>query len=132
MFGRLLATFLIILLIEIAVLIKIGQYIGVWPTLVMVVGLGFIGFILTRMQGVYVIYQVQSNLARGEIPGDALLDGALVLAGGVALITPGVITAFIGLALMFPLIRLPVRNFIKVWLAKQIYSGKWHIQLRRW
>jgi len=127
---KVLAGFILVPLIEMFLLIKIGQELGVWATLVLVVGLGVLGFSLVKKQGLYVFHKVRSELASGKLPADTFLDGALILAGGLLLITPGVLTASIGLILMFPTIRRPVRQVLKVWLANQLQSGKWQFHFK--
>jgi UPF0716 protein FxsA len=129
---KLLAVFIIIPVLEMFILIKIGQMLGVWPTLAFVVGLGALGFILVKTQGLYVLNRVQYEINSGKVPGDTLLDGVLVLAGGILLITPGVLTAGIGLLLMFPAIRYTLRQMLKDRLAHRLRSGRWHFQYKGW
>lgn len=127
---KLLAVFILIPLVEMFLLIKIGQELGVWATLILVIGLGALGFFLVKKQGLYVFHKVQSELAGGRLPADTLLDGALVLVGGLLLITPGVLTAGIGLIFMFPSARHSFRQVLKVWLANQLKAGKWQFHFK--
>lgn len=127
---KLLAGFILIPLIEMILLIKIGQELGVWITIVLVVGLGALGLVLVKNQGLYVLHSVRYEISRGRLPGDTLLDGVLVLAGGILLITPGILTASIGLLLMFPVFRWRVREALKGRLINQLHLG--YFQFRGW
>jgi len=102
MFIRLLLLFTLVPLIELALLIEIGQKIGLWNTIAIVVLTGFIGAALARSEGFGIISRIQSELASGQLPGDSLIDGALVLAGALLLLTPGLITDAFGFALLLP------------------------------
>lgn len=127
-----LILFILIPLIEMFLLIKIGQKLGVAITLLLVVGFGVIGVVLIKKQGLYVLYRVRAEISRGHLPGDTILDGLLVLAGGLLLITPGILTASIGLLLMVPSARQPVREVLKGWLINQIHLGRWYVQFKGW
>lgn len=109
MFVRLLAIFVGIPLIELALLVRIGARLGLGPTLGLVVVTGFIGAALARQQGFRVWTRIQTELQSGRMPATELLDGLLILLGGIVLITPGLLTDLCGLALMIPTVRRYVR-----------------------
>ena len=96
MLIRLLSVVILVPLAEILVLIESGRLIGVWPTVLLVVLTGIAGSWLLRHQGLAVLGQIQAELATGQLPGGTLLDGALVLAGGLLLLTPGFCTDLAG------------------------------------
>lgn len=129
---KVLAGFILVPLLEMIVLIRIGQELGVWLTLVLVVGLGVLGFILIKHQGLYVWHRARAEISRGHLPGDTILDGVLVLLGGILLITPGFLTAICGLILMFPATRRRVRELLKVWLVNQLHLGGWYFRFKEW
>lgn len=112
MLAKLLLLFVGLPLLEIMILIKLGQEIGFWPTLFLVVATGAAGATLARAQGLSIWYQIQGELAAGRMPAGKLVDGLLVLAGGIVLLTPGLITDMLGLALLVPLTRASFKKWL--------------------
>jgi UPF0716 protein FxsA len=104
-FRMLLALFLIVPIIEIYLLIKVGGLIGAIPTVFLVVFTAVLGALLVRQQGFATLARVQESMARGELPALQLLEGVLVLFGGVLLLTPGFLTDVIGFMLLVPRLR---------------------------
>ncbi len=124
MFIRLLLLFTLVPLIELALLIEIGQKIGLWNTIAIVVLTGFIGAALARSEGFGIISRIQNELASGQLPGDSLIDGALVLSGALLLLTPGLITDAFGFALLLPFSRVFVKLYLKKYFSKKINTGE--------
>ncbi len=124
MFIRLLLLFTLVPLIELTLLIEIGQKIGLWNTIAIVVLTGFIGAALARSEGFGIISRIQSELASGQLPGDSLIDGALVLAGALLLLTPGLITDAFGFALLLPFSRAFVKIYLKKYFSRKINTGE--------
>lgn len=114
--GLLAALFIIVPAVEIALLAEVGVRIGLLPTLGLVIATGFIGAALARSQGFAVLRRIQEATARGEVPTDALIDGAMVLVAGTLLITPGILTDAVGFALLIP----PARAILKRWFSRRI------------
>lgn len=102
--------FLVLPLIELAVLIEVGQKIGALPTIALLVIVSIAGAVLAKREGVAVWRRFQSALQRGEVPSTEVFDGALVLFGAALLLTPGFITDILGLALLLPPSRAAVRR----------------------
>ena len=115
MFSRLLALFIGIPLVEILILIKLGEVMGFWNTILLVIGTGIVGAYLAKLHGLTIWYQIQQDLQMGHMPTDKLMDGLLVLVGGIVLLTPGLLTDILGLALLFPL----TRTIFKQWLRER-------------
>ncbi len=113
MLIRLVLLFTLVPVIELAVLIQIGRRIGVLETIALVLAAGVAGAYLARRAGVRAVAQVQADLAAGRLPADSLLDGLIVLAAGVMLITPGVVTDLLGLLLLLPPVRAVLRTRLK-------------------
>lgn len=111
-------------LIELYLLIKVGTLIGALPTLALVVGSGMLGLWLFKRQGMENYRRVQQSMARGEVPAMELVEGALMLAGGVMLLIPGLITDVLGLLCLFPPFR---RAVVGWWLRRaqvHVYAGR--------
>ncbi len=130
MFLRLLLLFTVVPLVELALLIKLGQAVGLGNTLAVVILTGLIGAALARAEGFGVLRRIQMELASGQLPGDSLLDGALVLAGGLLLLTPGLITDTFGLVLLLPFSRRLVKHSLKSYFKRKIHSGEIEVHYR--
>jgi len=113
MFIKLLAVFIVIPLIELVILIKVGSYIGLWPTILIVVLTGIVGASLARYQGFIIINKIRSDISSGRVPARELIDGLLVLIGGIVLLTPGFITDICGFILLIPLTRNLIKGFVR-------------------
>ena len=113
MFSRLLALFIGIPLMEILILIKLGEVMGFWNTIFLVIGTGIVGAYLAKLHGLTIWYQIQQDLQMGHMPTDKLMDGLLVLVGGIVLLTPGLLTDILGLTLLFPLTRTIYKQWLK-------------------
>jgi UPF0716 protein FxsA len=112
----LLAIFVAIPIVEIAVFIQVGGWIGLWPTLGVVVLTAIVGTWLLRLQGLAVLRNIRAQLDRGQMPAAELFDGACLLVAGVLLLTPGFVTDACGLLLFVP----GVRNLLRRILARYI------------
>lgn len=131
LFRILVVLFIVIPAIELWGLISIGKAIGGWNTVALVILTGVAGAWLAKQQGMQVIRTVQFQLSRGQMPTESLMDGALVLVGGVLLMSPGFFSDVAGLLLLIPYTRLLVRHLLKRWLWSLIVSGKIQLLFRR-
>lgn len=113
MFIRLLTIFIIIPLIELVILIKVGSYIGLWSTILIVVLTGIIGAFLARYQGFMIINKIKSEVSSGKVPARELIDGLLILIGGIVLLTPGFLTDICGFFLLIPYTRNFIKGFVR-------------------
>lgn len=111
------AVFLVLIFIvlpvaEIYVIIKVGEAIGVWPTVALLILDGFLGAALLRSQGRAAWRRFNEALAAGKVPAREVFDGAMVILGAAFLITPGFITDIIGLVLLIPPSRALFRGLV--------------------
>ncbi len=104
---------------EIAVFIQVGGWIGLWPTIAMVVLTAMIGTALLRQQGFAILMKVRESLAAGRLPLAEVFDGVCLLAAGALLLTPGFVTDAVGFLLLVP----PVRAAVRLWLAAYLMSS---------
>lgn len=116
MLGYLILLFIGVPLIELAILIKIGQLLGLGYTLGLVIFTGILGAYLARWQGFITLRKIQEDVNNGRMPADSLFDGVLILCSGILLLTPGLITDLIGFIGLIPFSR----NLIKRWLKQKI------------
>lgn len=120
MLGKLLLLFTVIPVVELYLLITIGQNVGAGPTIALVLGTGFLGAWLARREGSRVLRSWQGSLARGELPKEGVISSVLVLVGGVLLVTPGVVTDVMGLLLLVPWTRRLVAGVIRKRLEERL------------
>lgn len=120
MLGKLLLLFTVIPVVELYLLITIGQNVGAGPTIALVLGTGFLGAWLARREGSRVLRSWQGSLARGELPKEGVVSSVLVLVGGVLLVTPGVVTDVMGLLLLLPWTRRWVAGAIRKRLEQRL------------
>jgi UPF0716 protein FxsA len=92
-------------LLELAVLIKVGQSIGFWKTLLLIIGMAALGAFLLYRQGWKTLMQAQNSMVRGEPPVAPMLDGTLLGVAGFLLLAPGLISDVFGLLLLIPPLR---------------------------
>lgn len=110
MCGLLATLFLVIPATEIYLIIKVGGWMGPWPTLGIVALTAVVGAALTKSQGMAVLNRLRESMAGSGDPGAAITEGVLVLAAGITLLAPGFITDAIGLALLIAPIRAVVAS----------------------
>ena len=113
--GRLILVFTIVPLAELYILIKIGSHIGGFNTLLLVLMNTVLGALLARLQGLRTLRQIQLSLSQGQIPAEELIDGVLILFGGILLVIPGVLTDLFALVLLLPV----TRTYFKRWLRRR-------------
>lgn len=131
MLLKLLTLFIIIPLVEIAIIVKLGTVIGFWYTMLIVVLTGVAGAYLSRYQGLTVYRNIMAEINIGRLPSDDMIDGLLILTGGIVLLTPGFLTDIAGLALLVPYSRKHIKVHLKRFLAVRmnIYDGSTRITI---
>lgn len=92
-------------IIEIAIFIKVGQTIGLLPTLALVIGAALLGGVLLRQQGLSVLGQLRSNVDRGQMPGRTIADAMMIGVAALFLVLPGFLSDLVALALLVPAVR---------------------------
>ena len=115
MLFRLILLFTVVPIVELGILIKIGTYIGVFNTILIVVLTGILGATLAKIQGLKTLHHIRDKLAMGILPAGHILDGFLILAAGILLLTPGLITDAVGLLVLIPF----TRKIFKTWCRRK-------------
>lgn len=110
MFGPLALLFLVVPLLELFVLLQVGQLIGTLETIALLVVVSVVGAWLMKREGLGVYRRVQVQVQSGQVPGRELVDGFLILFGGALMLTPGFLTDLVGLSLLLPPVRALVRR----------------------
>ena len=109
----LVVLFLVVPIAELFVIIKVGQLIGLWPTLALLLADALLGSLLLRHQGRGAGRRVNEALAQRRFPGQEVADGVLIVIGGTLLLTPGFLTDVAGLFLLIPPTRALARRVLR-------------------
>jgi len=126
---RLFLLFTAVPLLELIILVDLGTQVGLWPTLGIVLLTGAVGAWMARQQGFYVLSRIQQEMAGGRLPAAELVDGAMVFAGGLMLLTPGLLTDAAGFALMVPQVRAVLRRWLMRKIEESIREGKIRVHI---
>mgnify|MGYP000244686622 FL=1 len=118
----LLFAFIAVPLIEIALFIQVGGFIGLWPTLLIVLVTAVLGSWLVRSQGAREISRLQGAFSDLRDPTEPLANGAMILFAGALLLTPGFFTDAVGFALLFPPFRAAAFKWAKTRVKVQQFS----------
>ena len=113
MLLKLFLAFTLIPLVEIYLLIKLGQNFGAITSILLVIFTGILGAYLAKMEGLRTLFRLQETLREGGIPGEELLDALLIALAGLVLITPGFVTDLVGFLLLVPFTRMLVKSWLK-------------------
>jgi UPF0716 protein FxsA len=103
--GKLFILFAVLPIVEIAILINVGEQIGGWYTVAIVVLTAFFGARLVKQEGLSTLTQAQQKMQTGQMPGQEMAEGLLLVIAGVLLVTPGFVTDGIGFLLSLPVTR---------------------------
>ena len=119
MFGRLLLLFIFLPMVELYLLIMLGSRIGAMPTIGLIVFTGILGASLARQQGLSVLSKIQREMNSGIPPTQQLVEGALIVVGGIVLLTPGILTDIFGFSLLVPAFRQRICKVLTQSFAKR-------------
>lgn len=111
--ALLVVLFIVVPIVEIYVIIQVGELIGIWPTVLLLLADAVLGSYLLKHQGRSAWRRFNEALAQRRFPGTEVVDGALILVGGTLLLAPGFITDVFGAILLIPPTRAVVRALLK-------------------
>ncbi len=132
MFFRLLLLFTLVPLIELALLIKLGQMTSAAMTIGIVILTGIIGAYLARREGIKAWRRLEKSMREGISPADELIEALLILIAGAVLITPGLLTDLFGFGLLIPPMRKWVRNKLSRHFRNRIVISTQHAQQQQY
>ena len=121
---RVIGVLLLVPLLDVMLLVALATRIGPAPTVAIVVLTALIGLLLARAEGRHTMGRIRQKLAAGDPPTDELLDGGLLLIAGALMLTPGLVTDAIGLVLVLPPTRYPIRVAVKKWIVGPYVDAK--------
>ena len=123
-------SFVVYSIAELALLIGIGQKIGVFNTLLLIVATSIIGIYVAKNKGMNSVRKVKNSLAHGEAPGPAVIDTMLNFSGGLLLALPGFLTDILGVFLLLPFTRKMFQPIVFYWMRKKMKNGQFIIVQR--
>lgn len=111
--------FVLVPIIELAVIIQVGSYIGTLWTILCIILTALIGVNLLRIQGISTLLKVQSRLHSGQLPANELAQGVLLALAGAFLLTPGFVTDALGFLLLLPNLRQRIaQRLLQTWIQR--------------
>ena len=125
-FSKLLILFVVVPVTELYILIEVGKRIGSLTTIGIIIFTGILGAYLVKNQGFKILRKIQNDLNEGIMPGDSLIQGAIILAGGILLLTPGFVTDIVGFIFLIPVSRNVVKKYLLKWLQGKIKEGNFY------
>ena len=123
MFPILFLMFIFVPIIEIGLFISVGGYLGLWPTIALVLITAFVGASLVRSQGLQTLMSVQNRLQQGELPAQQILEGVMLAVSGVLLLTPGFMTDALGMLVLLPAPRAAMAKYLMSKMTVQSVGG---------
>lgn len=120
--------FIIVPAIELGLLIQVGNLLGLWPTLALIVFTGIVGAYLARLQGLSVLTRAQEQINRGELPAGSLVDGVMIVVAGALLMTPGILTDAFGFSLLVPAFRNRIKDVVLARFRRAVEENR--VQVR--
>ncbi|QGS58622.1 FxsA family protein [Shewanella algae] len=115
--------FVLIPVVELSVLIRVGEVLGSWNTVALVILTAVVGVSLVRSQGLSTLMSVQKKLAAGEAPGQEIVEGMMLAMAGILLLIPGFVTDLIGLILLTPITRAPLARYFYQRMQLKVVAG---------
>nr|WP_275658443.1 FxsA family protein [Vibrio sp. Isolate25] len=115
--------FIFVPIIEIGLFISVGGYLGLWPTIALVLITAFAGASLVRSQGLQTLMSVQNRLQQGELPAQKILEGVMLAVSGVLLLTPGFMTDALGMLVLLPAPRAAMAKYLMSKMTVQSVGG---------
>ena len=127
----LIALFIGLPIIELALLIKLHGMVGFLPTVFIVLSTGIIGAWLVRRQGLAMLFHIQREMSIGNLPAPQMIDGVMILVAGALLVTPGLITDTAGFLLLVPQVRERIRFWLRKKLERKVREGYIQVHMKR-
>ncbi|WP_437960043.1 FxsA family protein [Sorangium sp. So ce119] len=121
--GKLILLFTVVPIVELWLLLSIGDVIGFWPTVALALGTAVLGAALGKREGLKVLAAWRGSMTEGRIPDEGLTGGLLVLLGAALLVTPGVLTDVAGILLLLPPTRRRIAALVRERLERRVAAS---------
>jgi len=117
-------VFIVIPVLEIGLLLWSGNTLGLFPTVLIILGTGIIGAYLAKKQGLKAIRDVQMQMKEFQAPGDAMINAVFIFAGGLLLLSPGFVTDLFGFLFLFSPTRQLFKPIVYKWIKSKMKKGQ--------
>ena len=117
-------AFVAIVFAEIATFIVVGKWLGVFPTLLLILLTSVLGVYLVKKRGTKSLQKIQNSIAQGQAPGVALIEAFMMFVGAVLLIIPGFLSDIIGLMMFTSFTRNLFKPVIFMWLRRKMKNSQ--------
>ncbi|HET6562359.1 MAG TPA: FxsA family protein [Marmoricola sp.] len=121
--GVLAVLFVVVPIVEIYLIVQLGQAVGPWWTILLLIGAGVLGSVLVKREGGRAWRALQDALASHRMPATELADGALILIGGTLLLTPGFLSDVVGLFCILPFTRPVARRALARLVRRRLLAA---------
>ncbi|HEY1243356.1 MAG TPA: FxsA family protein [Hyphomicrobiaceae bacterium] len=125
-------AFILVPMLELVLLLKIGQAIGVWLTVALVIATALTGAYIISRQSLRVVSRALEALSEGRVPIEPVLDGVFLLVAGALLLTPGPATDMVALVLLVPPARRAIARASMRWLLRRTRVRAWRYTDADW
>lgn len=126
-----LLTFLLVPIVEVWLIVSVGNWIGALPTIAILVGEAFLGAWLMRREGAKAWRALNQSVASGKLPGGELLDPVLIVVGGILVMLPGFFTDIFGLVFLLPFTRPLARGLLQLFITRRAARSGINIDVMR-
>jgi UPF0716 protein FxsA len=124
----LVAAFIVVPIVEIYVIIQVGQVIGPWWTILLLIADSIVGSWLVRHEGRRAWEALTTAIRSGRMPAKELADGALILVGGTLMISPGFVTDVAGMLLILPFTRPLARRLLTRVVSRRLAEARYDVR----
>jgi len=124
----LVAAFIVVPIVEIYVIIQVGQVIGAWWTILLLIADSIFGSWLIKHEGRRAWEALTTTIDSGRMPARELADGALILVGGTLMISPGFVTDIAGILLILPFTRPVARRILTRVVTRRLTDGRYDLR----
>ena len=129
--SYLIALFIALPIVELALLFELHGIVGFLPTVMLVLLTGIAGAMLVRRQGIATLLKIQQEMSIGNVPAPQIMDGVMILVAGALLVTPGLLTDVSGFLLLVPFVREKIRLWLKNKIEQKLRSGYVQVNVNR-
>jgi UPF0716 protein FxsA len=124
MLPVLVVLFVLVPIVELAVIIQVGQTLGVLETLALMMVISVIGAWMVKREGIGVWRRAERQVEAGAVPGRELVDGILIMLAGALLLTPGFVSDCVGILLLLPPVRVGLRRLVIARMRRRVIAHR--------
>ena len=117
-------TMILMPFVELYFILSMGDWIGVLPTIILLVGIGVLGAYISKVQGINAYRKLQFQLQNGEMPGETIVDGLCILVTGILFVLPGFLSDIVAILFLVPPFKTVLKGWIMQFIRKQLANKR--------